>query len=568
MNLLDRIAGVVRSSSLMASDEAISLEDWISMFQLGSMPLGFGGSLAQDREEVEQNFAGLVEYAYRANGVVFACAMTRFLLFSQARILFQQMRDSQPGDLFGTRALGLVEHPWPGGTTADLLASVDLDAQFAGSGYTLRHPAGRYERLRPDYVGIVYGSRDGGELHPWDPDAELLGYSFHPDGLYGDAEPKFYLPDEVAIYAPVRDPLFRFRGMSWLRPVLREIMGDTAAMKHKQAFFENGATPSTVVKSEIRDTKKWREWVEAFREKHEGAAAAYRTIHLQSGADVQVVGTPLRQLSFKEVQGHGETRIAAASGMHPVIVPLTEGLQGASLNAGNFREAAKAVGDTKLRSFWAEFCSSFESILPPPAPSTRVWYDDRHIPFLGESLKDAAEVQSSKVADIRTLTDGGYTPASVIDAVTSGDLRRLQHAGYLPVQVQPIQGGESAAPAAALAYQPIPGFATQPLELGLPKAVGPRRAVVDFWPASGLLEQYGPINRGTVLDASSPHVQQFPALFTSVEPKAGPQPLSSREEIVATRSRLRSEGRPYGYEAVARELHLSASTVRRRLTGN
>src|SRR5205823_2138143 len=32
----------------------------------------------------------------------------------------------------------------------------------------------------------------------------------------------------------------RWRGMSWLTPVLREIQADTATTRHKQKFFENG----------------------------------------------------------------------------------------------------------------------------------------------------------------------------------------------------------------------------------------------------------------------------------------------------------------------------------------
>jgi hypothetical protein len=37
---------------------------------------------------------------------------------------------------------------------------------------------------------------------------------------------------------------------------------------------------------------------------------------------------------------------------------------------------------------------------------------------------------------MRTLVDGGFETQSVIDAVTSGDLSRLQHSGALSVQLQ------------------------------------------------------------------------------------------------------------------------------------
>lgn len=516
MNVLDLVADTVRSVRPSASDEIISLEEWVGMFGLAGMPLGLTQTLAGNREEMEQTFPGIVAGAYAGNGVVFACAMTRFLLFSQARFQFQQMRGGQPGDMFGTAELAIAEKPWQGATTADLLAATDLDAQFAGNAFVVRRP-GRLERFRPDWVGIIWGSRTNPDANPWDPDVEIAGYTYHPGGMALGEDPMFFLASEIAHYAPIRDPRSRVRGMSWITPVIREILGDSSAMRHKLAFFDQGATPNLLIKSDIRDTKKWRAWVEQFRAAHEGASNAYKTLHLQVGADAEAIGLGFRQISFKETMGHGETRIAAASGMHPVIVPLSEGMQGSSLNAGNFREAAQAIANAKLRPWWGNLMGSMETVVPARA-GTRLWYDDRHIPFLADDIKDAADVLGTNANAIRTLTDGGYEPDSVIEAVTSGDLRRLRHAGYLPVQVQPIQRQDGdAAPAAALAFVPIPGFATASRDPGLPKPVGNMRAVTDFWPTSGLLAEYDAVPRGTILDASAPHVRAFPALFEPAE---------------------------------------------------
>jgi hypothetical protein len=77
---------------------------------------------------------------------------------------------------------------------------------------------------------------------------------------------------------------------------------------------------------------------------HAGVANAYKTLYLTAGADATVVGKDLQQLDFKVVQGAGETRIAAAAGIHPVIVGLSEGLAGSSLNAGNFAAARRPRG--------------------------------------------------------------------------------------------------------------------------------------------------------------------------------------------------------------------------------
>src|SRR3546814_2208685 len=68
------------------------------------------------------------------------------------------------------------------------------------------------------------------------------------------ADAVLLLPDEVVHYSPIPDPIARFRGMSWLTPVIREIQADNAATTHKDSFYRNGARPSMLV----RDRKSTR----------------------------------------------------------------------------------------------------------------------------------------------------------------------------------------------------------------------------------------------------------------------------------------------------------------------
>ena len=48
------------------------------------------------------------------------------------------VNNGRPGDLFGSRELEILERPWVGGTTGDLLSRMILDADFAGNSYTAR----------------------------------------------------------------------------------------------------------------------------------------------------------------------------------------------------------------------------------------------------------------------------------------------------------------------------------------------------------------------------------------------------------------------------------------------
>jgi hypothetical protein len=155
---------------------------------------------------------------------------------------------------------------------------------------------------------------------------------------------------------------------------------------------------------------------------------------LGGGADITVVGKDLRQVAFKDTQGAGETRIAAAAGVPPIVVGLSEGLQAATYS--NYGQARRRFADNTMRPLWRNMAGCLETLVKPPSGS-RLWYDDRDIQALAEDKKDLAEVRQLESQQLRTLTDGGWTHDSVIEAVTSGDWTLLKHSGLFSVQLQP-----------------------------------------------------------------------------------------------------------------------------------
>ncbi len=415
---------------------ALALDDWASLFS----PWNIGGRLQTtmqgEQEHVDNNFSGLVTGAYRTNGVVFACMLARQLLFSEARFQFRQVRSGRPGDLFGTSELSILERPEPGKTTGDLLTRAIQDVDLAGNFFAYRHN-GRIIRLRPDWVTIVIGSRNGGRAEFGDLDAEVAGYLYHPGGQASGRDTVVLRPELVAHFAPIPDPLAGWRGMSWLVPVIREIMGDSAASSHKLRFFENAATPNMAVTLEPNmDPEKARQWVEIFKKGQEGLENAYKTLFLGGGASAEVIGANLRQMDFKQVQGAGETRIAAAAGVPPIIVGLSEGLQAATYS--NYGQARRRFADGTMRPLWRNIAGSLASIITVP-PGSELWYDDRDIPFLQEDVQDAVTILVGQMSAIEQGLRSGFEPDAVIDAVTAGDLERLRgkHTGLQSVQLQP-----------------------------------------------------------------------------------------------------------------------------------
>jgi len=420
----------------------------------GNTYAGWPGMAGAKAERIESNFLGMVQGAYKRNSIVFACMRARLSVFSEGRFAYRkQAPNGRLGEYFGdstdrrtvgSSGLNLLQNPWPNATTGDLLTRMLQDADLAGNAFwTIRN--GSLRRMRPDWVTIVMGSREDPSMLPDDLDAELLGYGYWPGG-FSSKEGPIYLPaDEVAHFAPTPDPIAHYRGMSWITPVIREIQADTAATVHKLAFFENGATLQTIVS--FKDMKQ--EVFEAFVKKmdlaHKGAQNAYKTLYLGGGADATVVGSNLQQLDFKVVQGAGETRIAAAAGVHPVIVGLSEGLQGSSLNAGNFGQARRQFSEGTLSTLWRNVSSSLATLVPPPSGAELV-IDTRDIPFLREDAKDAAEIAQIEASTIVSLGAGGYKRPSIIAAVVARDMTLLEEdPNWITVQLQAAAGGSAAA---------------------------------------------------------------------------------------------------------------------------
>ncbi|REE62131.1 phage portal protein BeeE [Streptomyces sp. 3212.3] len=410
---------------------AVRDDDWWSV--AGNTYYGTGRPVDGKERPLTYDFEAKIRHAYKANGPIFALMTARQMVFSEARFQFRQMRNGRPGDLFGTPDLALLERPWPGATTGDLLSRMIQNADLEGNAYVTNYNPGRLKMLRPDWLTIVTGSQEEPGLPSEAIDSELVGYMYDPPT---GSEPWFLLPEEVAHFAPIPDPEFQFRGMSWLTPVIREIVADAAATRHKLKFFENGASPQVIVSFDASvSADKVRKFATLMDSEHRGVDTAYKTLYLGGGADATVVGKDLQQLDFKATQGAGETRLAAAAGVPSVIVGFSEGLAGSSLNAGNYSASRRRFADGTMRPLWRNAAGSLAQITNVPA-GAELWYDDRDISFLREDRRDAADIQGVQARTIRSLVDAGYEPKSVTAAVMAEDYSLLQHTGLYSVQLQ------------------------------------------------------------------------------------------------------------------------------------
>lgn len=415
-----------------SADPLLSIDEWVDMissFSYNGVRYSLPGA---KQEEIGATYEGLASRAYGSSPIVFACMATRMLLFSEASFKFRQVRSGGPGALFGTAALRELEEPWEGGTSGDLLSRMIMHADLAGNAFVVRLGGG-LRCLRPDWVTMLIGSPNDADIGSWDPEAEVVGYSYKPGGPGSGRDAILYDANQVAHFAPYPDPQAQFRGMSWLTPVIREVMADKATTEHKLQFLERGAARNMVVKLDTQDLAIYKTWIENFKREHEGSANKFKTMFLGAGADVEVVGVDFKELDFKMVQAAGETRIAAAARIPPIIVGLSEGLAAATYS--NYGQARRAFADETLRPLWRNVCGSLARIVAVPSEA-QLWYDASDIAFLQEDQKDAADVMQLKATAAKTFVDAGYSPESVVAAVASGDMTKLVHTGLVSVQLQ------------------------------------------------------------------------------------------------------------------------------------
>lgn len=410
MSLLDRIAGRERSEFA---------------YPVGTYLMSTFG--APDNERILPRFHNHAS-AYSNSGVVFGVILARLTLFSEAEFKFQRLTDKA---LFGNVDLAKLEHPWPGGTTGELLARMEQDVSLAGNSYT-RDAGTQLERLRPDLVTIVSELvRD--EIT----DTELrrvVGYHYDASIADSDRDDAFYPVDEVAHWSPIPDPLAWFRGMSWLTPVLREIDADQSMTDYKRAFLTNAATPNLIIKYSDKIGPERLNRVSAqIQARHGGTENAFKTLLLDEGADPMVVGTTLENMTYTAVQAAGENRIAVAGGVPAIVAGLKEGLDAATYS--NYELAMRRFADLTMRPNWRSACGALAKLVAVPAGS-RLWFDASGIAALRQGEKEAADTMAVLATAAASLINAGYSPDSVKAALAASDVTLLDHSGLVSVQLQ------------------------------------------------------------------------------------------------------------------------------------
>lgn len=367
-----------------------------------------------------------------ACGPVSAVLDRRVSIMGEARPVFQRFDKGKPSDLYSTRELELLKSPWPGGTFRQLVAVAEADVAATGNSYWIRRGSDMI-RLAADWVTIVTADVFLGGVKVG---VELVGYAVRPDG---GSNVLHLEPEGVAHYKPGAPVGDAFRGESWLAAVATDGSSDIELTSYKGNYLKNGAMPSIAVTYEPTLSQEALEaFVPVFAEKFTGTMNAGKVMHFLGGRDVKTVGATLEQLAFKAVQGAGETRIAAAAGVPAVVAMFSEGMQGSSLNAGNYGATRRLFADIKARPLLGSLCDAFSALVKVPSDA-RLWYDDSGVSFFQEDVADDANIRATLATVIVSLINAGFDPDAAVAMAQTGrvDALKGKHSGLTSVQLQP-----------------------------------------------------------------------------------------------------------------------------------
>jgi hypothetical protein len=255
----------------------------------------------------------------------------------------------------------------------------------------------------------------------------------------------FRLDRKIAKYHPAKR-VARFRHIANVVPEGFEEAQCIAVDSSDHLYVTDGYvlthnTPNLVVKGIPAVTREqFDELVEMMEERHAGAANAFKTLYLTAGADATIIGNNFQEMDFRSITAAGETRIAMLSRVPATILQISEGLQGSSLNAGNFTASRRTFADTWVYQTLADISASLAPLFKA-APDAELWFDSQDIPLLREDGKDQAEIDAVKANAIRTLVDGGFDPETAVATIAPEWLETLDHTGNVSVQLQPPGAG-------------------------------------------------------------------------------------------------------------------------------
>lgn len=238
----------------------------------------------------------------------------------------------------------------------------------------------------------------------------IVGYIY--TGPDGDQIP-LEVADVGRILMP--NPLDPYRGLGPVQAALVDIDSARYSAEWNRSFFVNSALPGGIIEFPTQlDDNQWREFVDRWREQHQGIAQAHRVAVLE-GATWKDSTLSQRDMQFVQLRGVSRELIREAFGIHGHVIGISQDINKANAEAGEISFArwdvrTRADRFKQLLNHW---------LLPAYGDPTLVFDHDRVVPDDREA--DDRE-RNSKAEAAATLVTAGFDPSAVLATVGLPDI--------------------------------------------------------------------------------------------------------------------------------------------------
>ena len=294
-------------------------------------------------------FSGVNQMSPEGNSAALACLNVLGTAFSEPPL--KVYLKSTEGDEYVENhpAQVLLQNPNPN-MTANLMNNyIVTSVAVYGDAFLLklRNESGQVLQLIPLLADMVEVKGNNEQL--------ITKYEYKQKGN------TLEIPPEDMIHLRERiDPRNHRRGLSPLRSVMVEILGDAAASQMAAALVKNTGVPSVVIspKNDLAMTSDEAENIAEVFGRRFGGENRGRPLVISGGeVDIQTLSFSPKDLEIGKLRYINEERISAVLGVPAILAGLGAGLERATYS--NAKELREFFTEQKLIPMWNHFANEF-----------------------------------------------------------------------------------------------------------------------------------------------------------------------------------------------------------------
>ena len=186
--------------------------------------------------------------------------------------------------------------------------------------------------LRPDRLTVLPPKKEG----------EIIGgYTYK---VYKEGVKEIHLEPQEVIFLKYPDPVKPFRGKGTLEAAVVTVDTDDSAEKFNLQFFNNSATPDSVLSTDKKLSKEVvRKLKRELEQKHTGYENAHKTLVLEGGLEWKPMALSQREMDFIETMKFTRDKIMAIFRVPKTVLGITEDVNRANAEASDYVFAKRTI---------------------------------------------------------------------------------------------------------------------------------------------------------------------------------------------------------------------------------